>query len=109
MTKPESYTLAEYGGVTRGSDRASIPESDGNRDWRAYQQWLADGNTPAPYVPVPVTVEQIQAQRRKAFQQEADPLFFKVQRGEATEQEWLGKVQQIRERYPYPENNEGEK
>ena len=48
-------------------------------------------------------------QRQLALQQEADPLFFKWQRGEATEQEWLDKVQQIRERYPYPENNEGAK
>ena len=45
--------------------------------------------------------------RQQAFRLEADQLFFKWQRGEATEQEWLGKVQQIRERYP--ENNEGEK
>ena len=51
----------------------------------------------------------ISDQRQRAFQQDADPLFFKWQRGEATEQEWLDKVQQIRERYPYPENNEGEK
>jgi len=42
-------------------------------------------------------------QRRRAFVTEADPLFFKWQRGEATEQEWLDKVQQIRERYPYPQ------
>jgi len=44
-------------------------------------------------------------QRAEAYRHEADSLFFKWQRGEATEQEWLGKVQQIRERYP----NEGEK
>ena len=48
-------------------------------------------------------------QRAEAYRLEADPLFFKWQRGEATEQEWLDKVQQIRERYPYPENNEGAK
>jgi len=102
------YILSESG-VIRTSDNASIPNADGNRDWQAYQEWLADGNTPAPYVPEPVTVEQVEAQRRQAFQQEADPLFFKWQRGEATEQEWLDKVQQIRDRYPYPENNEGEK
>lgn len=41
------YTLAEYG-VTRTSDRASIPADDRNRDWRAYQEWLADGNIPDP-------------------------------------------------------------
>ena len=51
----------------------------------------------------------VESARSLAFKFEADSLFFKWQRGEATEQEWLGKVQQIRERYPYPENNEGEK
>jgi len=102
------YILSESG-VIRTSDNASIPPDDRNRDWCEYLEWVDAGNTAAPYVPVPVTVEQVEAQRRQAFQQEADPLFFKWQRGEATEQEWLGKVQQIRERYPYPENNEGEK
>jgi len=102
------YALAEFG-VIRASDGASIPESVDNRDWREYLEWVDAGNTATPYFPEPVTVEQVEAQRRQAFQQEADPLFFKWQRGEATEQEWLGKVQQIRERYPYPENNEGEK
>ena len=60
----------------------------------------------APYVPVPPTpptqAEQ-EAQRQAAYTQEADPLFFKYQRGEATEQEWLDKIEEIRERYPYPE------
>ena len=49
---PESYTLTEYG-VIRASDGASIPESDDNRDWRAYQEWVAEGNTPDP-IPTPV-------------------------------------------------------
>ena len=100
------YILSESG-VTRVSDNAGIPNDDRNRDWCEYLEWVDAGNTAAPYVPEPVTVEQMEGQRRQAFQQEADPLFFKVQRGEATEQEWLGKVQQIRDRYP--ENNEGEK
>jgi hypothetical protein len=61
-----------------------------------------------PYASVPEpTPEQIRAQaqarRGAAYQTEADPLFFKVQRGEATEQEWLDKVAEIRARYPYPE------
>ena len=42
-------------------------------------------------------------QRSTAYRVESDPIFFKWQRGEATEQAWLDKVQQIRERYPYPE------
>jgi hypothetical protein len=33
---------------------------------------------------------------------EADPLFFKYQRGEGSEQEWLDKIEEIRERFPYP-------
>ena len=60
----------------------------------------------APQVPSeasPLFESPIAGQRQQAYEQEADPLFFKWQRGEATEQEWLGKVQQIRERYPYPE------
>ena len=36
-----------------------------------------------------------------AFQREADPLFFKAQRGEATIEEWQAKVTEIRSRYPY--------
>ena len=60
----------------------------------------------APYVepptpePVPPTQEQIDALRQAAYQAEADPLFFKWQRGESTEQAWLDKIAAIRQRYP---------
>lgn len=40
-------------------------------------------------------------QRHQAFIAEADPLFFAWQRGEGTEQAWLDKVAEIRERFPY--------
>jgi hypothetical protein len=40
--------------------------------------------------------------RRIAYTSEADPLFFKWQAGEAAEEEWLAKRQEIRDRYPYP-------
>lgn len=46
---------------------------------------------------------EIETQRRNAYTQEADPLFFSYQRGEATEQEWLDKVAEIKLAYPYPE------
>jgi hypothetical protein len=42
-------------------------------------------------------------QRAIAFTTEADPLFFKAQRGEATLDEWSAKVTEIRTRYPYPQ------
>jgi len=38
--------------------------------------------------------------RASAYSIEADPLFFKSQRGEATHEEWLAKVTEIRTRYP---------
>lgn len=40
--------------------------------------------------------------RQEAYINEADPLFFKWQAGEATEAEWLAKRKEIRERYPDP-------
>jgi hypothetical protein len=46
---------------------------------------------------------EAKSNRSAAYTAEADPLFFKYQRGEATEQEWLGKIEEIRARYPYPE------
>ena len=37
--------------------------------------------------------------RKDAYREESDPLFFKWQRGEATEQEWLDKVAEIKQRW----------
>jgi hypothetical protein len=38
--------------------------------------------------------------RRAAYIAEADPLFFKAQRGEATMEEWQAKVAEIKTRFP---------
>ena len=38
--------------------------------------------------------------RRSAYIVEADPLFFKAQRGEATMEEWQAKVAEIKTRFP---------
>jgi hypothetical protein len=43
--------------------------------------------------------EQKDEQRRYAYQTEADPLFFKWQRGEATQEQWLAKVAEIKVRF----------
>jgi len=43
---------------------------------------------------------EAEANRKAAYIAEADPLFFRAQRGEATEQEWLDKVAEIKARYP---------
>ena len=41
--------------------------------------------------------------RASAFKEEADPMFFKAQRGEddISLEDWEAKVQEIRDRYPY--------
>jgi len=40
------------------------------------------------------------ANRKAAYIAEADPLFFKAQRGEATMQEWQDKIAEIKARFP---------
>ena len=44
--------------------------------------------------------EQVDAKRKAAYIAEADPLFFKAQRGEATMEEWQAKVAEIKARFP---------
>jgi hypothetical protein len=74
----------------------------------AYAGWADDEYTlveapvvpPAP--PSPPTQADQEANRRFAYTQESDPLFFMAQRGEATMEEWEAKVAEIKARYPYP-------
>lgn len=46
---------------------------------------------------------QIRDARRAAFAAEADPLAFKVLRGEVEQAEYEAKVAEIRARFPYPQ------
>lgn len=39
------------------------------------------------------------AARAEAYRTESDPLFFKAQRGETTMNEWLAKVEEIKQRF----------
>lgn len=41
--------------------------------------------------------------RAKAYVKESDPLFFMAQRGEATQEEWLAKIAEIKNRFAYKE------
>lgn len=47
-----------------------------------------------------------QQQRAAAYAAEADPLFFKAQRGEASMDDWTAAVEAIRARFPYPSEAE---
>lgn len=54
---PSYYTLADpmTGNVIiirlDGNVMTSFTENPENADWRAYQEWLAEGNTPEPWPP----------------------------------------------------------
>lgn len=50
--------------------------------------------------------KEAESARATAYRNEADPLYFKAQRGEATIEEWQLKVAAIRSLYPYPEETE---
>jgi hypothetical protein len=39
---------------------------------------------------------------RAALAEEADPLFFKWQRGEGTESDWLARIAEVKARFPAP-------
>jgi hypothetical protein len=51
---------------------------------------------------LPPTLEQQRGYRAEAYRNESDPVFFMAQRGEATMDEWLALIAEIKVRYPYP-------
>lgn len=48
---PQKYRLTNNSYVIRNADNASIPNDLGNMDRVEYNTWLAQGNTPDPFVP----------------------------------------------------------
>lgn len=73
--------------------------------------WTYDAGLFVPPEPAPEAVPdptpedplaQARENRASAYRVEADPLFFKWQRGEGSKQDWLDKVAKIRQLYPYP-------
>lgn len=68
---------------------------------------LLDGKpvySPEPIIP-PTNEEikeRLRLKRQKAYNREADPLFFKWQAGEITKEEWVAKRQEIKAKNPYP-------
>jgi hypothetical protein len=52
-----TYQLTELGSIKRtlenGATQFLPPENNGTPSWAEYQSWLAEGNTPAPYIAPP--------------------------------------------------------
>jgi len=46
---------------------------------------------------------RVQAERQAAYVAESDPVFFRWQRGQATEQDWLDAVASVNAAHPYPD------
>lgn len=90
-TDAVEITKAEHAALLEGQATGKIITADTNG-----RPVLQD--PPAP------TAEQIAAAvtaaRAAAYVAESDPLFFKAQRGEATQEEWLAKVAEIKVRFP---------
>lgn len=62
-----NYKLASEG-VFRLPDMAHIPAHPDNADWRQYQEWLAEGNTPLPAdPPSPPTQDELDAEAAKQY------------------------------------------
>ena len=55
-----------------------------------------------PQVQYQNQVAAVERARLTAYEQKSDPVFFKWQRGDATEQEWRDAVQAVKDANPYP-------
>jgi hypothetical protein len=49
-------------------------------------------------------IEEVKNMRRQQYILNADPLFFKWQAGEGTEEEWLQARAEVVKQLPYPDN-----
>ena len=73
--------------------------------------WHSEGDTPSqaeldvawPQVEYARAYAADEQERHAAYISDADPLFFKWQRGTGTEQAWLDAVQAVKDAHPYPE------
>ena len=73
--------------------------------------WLSDTPKPTekalealwPEVQYETVYARVEQARQSAYQQTADPMFFKWQAGSGTKEEWETERQRIKDANPYPE------
>jgi hypothetical protein len=99
------YTLKGEEGFLLTEETSDVSFLDGEIDGSLY--YVENGKLVPIPPPDPEDVlakkkAEIELIRKTTFEREADPLFFKWQAGEGTEEEWKAKRQEIRDRFPYP-------
>jgi len=92
---------------------ALYPDAEWSLNGDAYEglTWLSDSPKPSkktlddawPQVQYERAYAQVEAQRHAAYISDADPLFFKWQRGTGSEQAWRDAVQAVKDAHPYPD------
>jgi hypothetical protein len=81
-----------------------VPEAGGNRHYQMVLEAIEAGQLVLdPPAPLPPTREQQEVARQTAYSAEADPIAMQMLRDEATKEEWLAKIDEIKARFPYPE------
>ena len=81
------------------NDLSTLRWDEGNSEDAPTQEML-DGAWPqVQYERAYAAVEQ---ERHAAYVSDADPLFFKWQRGSGTSQAWRDAVQAVKDAHPYP-------
>lgn len=84
-----------------GTWKADDDSTPVNEAWEWVQVWEVSDATEEEIAQRKANLNtQAEANRAEAYRNESDPLFFKSQRGEATEEEWLDKVAEIKARFP---------
>ena len=88
------------------------PESQWSLNGETYDGlvWLSDTPKPTqaeldalwPQVQYETQCAAVEQARLIAYEQQSDPIFFKWQRGDATEAEWREAVAKVKAENPYP-------
>ena len=61
-----TYTLTNSTTIIRDTDNAFIPADPANTDYQQYLAWVAEGNTPNPYIAPPAPPEPTPAEKLAA-------------------------------------------